>query len=111
MSSSQNALSVTVAGTPDFGAETLQALYRITGRSTGELRRAVQAGDPVYAAGLFGEDHIKVVPILEQTIAFFDAQGIEYVLHEWVDGDRDEITRELMREILEPDTGAAADSR
>ena len=62
MTAPDNALSLTIAGTPDFGSEVLKALHRITGRATGELRRAIFNGEPVYAAPLFGNDHIRVVP-------------------------------------------------
>ena len=44
-----NALSVTLNDTPDLPSAVLQALYRITGRSSGELRRSILAGEPVEA--------------------------------------------------------------
>ncbi|WP_438354978.1 hypothetical protein [Microbacterium sp. CJ88] len=96
----QNALSLTVEGTPDFGSEVLTALYRITGRATTELRRSIRAGDPVYTAELFGNDHIEVVPRLERTVAYLEERGIPFAVHEWTDGEREPITVEIMREIV-----------
>lgn len=100
-----NALSLTIVGTPDFGSEVLKSLYRITGRSTVELRRAISRGEPVYVAGLFGNDHIQVVPRLEKTAAYLDTLGIPFAVHEWVDGEREEISRVVMRQIIESADG------
>ena len=100
-----NALSVLLAGTPDPPAAFLQALYRITGRSTVEMRRDILAGEPFYTAPLFGTEHIAVVPRLEKTIAYLTDQGIPFRLVEWIDGERDEISLETMREILEGTNG------
>lgn len=100
-----NALSVTLNDTPDLPSAVLQALYRITGRSSGELRRSILAGEPVYTAALFGNDHIDVVPRLEKTIAYLDELGLPLTLHEWVDGERDEVSRETLRGILEGSEG------
>ena len=101
----ENALSLTIAGHPDFGSEVLKSLYRLTGRSTVELRRAIRDGEPVYTASLFGNDHIHVVPRLEKTADYLDGLGIPFTVHEWVDGERDEISTDVMRQIIE-----AADS-
>jgi hypothetical protein len=101
MTAPENALSLTVAGTPDFPSEVLKALYRITGRSTVELRNSIRAGEPVYTAALFGNDHIEVVPRLEKTAAYLDEIGVPFAVHEWTDGTREEIPREIMREIIE----------
>jgi hypothetical protein len=98
---SQSALSLTIAGTPDFGSEVLKSLYRLTGRSTVELRRAIRAGEPVFTAELFGREHIDAVPRLEKTADYLDGLGIAFVVHELVDGERDEISLQVMREILE----------
>ena len=100
-----NALSVTLNDTPDLPSAVLQALYRITGRSSGELRRSILAHEPVYTAALFGNDHIDVVPRLEKTIAYLDELGLPLTLHEWVDGERDEVSRETLRGILEGSEG------
>ncbi|APZ33478.1 hypothetical protein [Microbacterium aurum] len=100
-----NALSVTLNDAPDLPSVVLQALYRITGRSSGELRRSILAHEPVYTAALFGNDHIDVVPRLEKTIAYLDELGLPLTLHEWVDGERDEVSRETLRGILEGSGG------
>ena len=105
MTTPQNALSLTIVDTPDFGSEVLKSLYRITGRSTVELRRAIRAGEPVYTAALFGNDHIEVVPRLEKTAEYLDALGIPFTVHEWIDGERDEIPVEVMRQIIETEDG------
>ena len=105
MPSPENALSLTIAGTPDFPSEVLKALYRITGRSTVELRNSIRAGEPVYTAALFGNDHIDVVPRLEKTAAYLDEIGVAFVVHEWADGEREEISPEVMREIIESGDG------
>ena len=101
MPTPENALSLTVAGTPDYPSEVLKALYRITGRSTVELRNSIRAGEPVYTAALFGKDHIEVVPRLEKTAAYLDEIGAAFVVHEWADGTREEISRTVMQEIIE----------
>lgn len=108
MTDADNALSITLAGAPDLPGEVYAALYRITGRSTVELRRAVRATSPVYSAPLFGSDHLSVVPRLEKTATYLDDLGLPFVVHEWVDGDAVEITRETMREILEGTDGQYA---
>lgn len=97
----QNALSLTIVGTPDFGSEILKSLYRLTGRSTVELRRAIRDSEPVYTAALFGNDHIHVVPRLEKALDYLQGLGVPFAVHEWVDGERDEISIEVMREIIE----------
>lgn len=102
----RNAISLTLDGTPDFPSVVLQALYRITRRSTPELRRAIRAGEPIFTAALFGNDHIDVVPRLEKTVDYLDGLGIPYTLHEWVDETREEITGPLMREIIEAADGS-----
>jgi len=101
----ENALSLTISGMPDFGSEVLKSLYRLTGRSTVELRRAIRAGKPVYTAALFGNDHIEVVPRLEKTADYLDGLGVPFTVHEWVDGEQDEITVQAMREIIETAEG------
>ena len=105
MTTPENALSLTIDGTPDFGSEVLKSLYRITGRSTGELRRAIRAGAPVYTAGLFGNDHIQVVPRLEKTADYLDSLGITFTVHEWADGAREQISIDVMRQIIQSADG------
>lgn len=100
MTAPSNALSITIDGTPDFPSAVLMSLYRITGRSSVELRRAITAGEPVYSAALFGNDHIDVAPRLEKTASLLEELGVPFTVHEWVDGERDEIPVAVMREIL-----------
>jgi len=109
VNASSNALSVTIAGSPDLPSAAVKALYRTTGRSTVELRRAIAAGEPVFVAELFGPDHIDVVPRLERTIALLERFGLGVTIHELADGERDEISLETMREIIDgPATGGEA---
>lgn len=97
----ENALSITLDGTPHPPTAFLQAVYRITGRSTVELRRAILAGEPLYTAPLFGTDHIDVVPRLEKTIDYLTEIGVPFHLHEWTGPQRDEITLDTLRSIIE----------
>lgn len=101
MTEPANALSITVPGAPFLPKDVLMALYRITGRSTVELRHAVAGGEPVYRAALFGSDHLDGVPRLEKALAYLDMLGVPVLVHAWVDGEREEISREAMRGILE----------
>lgn len=101
MTAPEYALSLIVEGTPDFPSEVLKALYRITGRSSVELRNSLRAGEPVYTAALFGNDHIDVVPRLEKTVAYLDEIGVPFVIEKWADGEREQISREVMGEIIE----------
>lgn len=105
MTATPLSLSITIAGSPDLLGEVYAALYRITGRSTVEMRHAVRDGQPIYRAALFGNDHLEVVPRLEKAAAHLDALGIPFVVHEWDDGGHEQISRETMREILEADGG------
>ena len=101
MTALENALSLTIRGTPDFSSEVLKPLYRITGRSTAELRRAIRDREPVYSAALFGNDHIEVVPRLEKAADYLDGLDVPYSVHEWINGERSEISIEVMRQIIE----------
>lgn len=96
-----NAISLTLDGTPDLPSAILQALYRITGRSTVELRRSIQSQEPLFTAALFGNDHIDVVPRLEKAIDYLTDLGLPFTLHERVDGDSDELDLATLRAILE----------
>jgi hypothetical protein len=98
---SDTAISVTLDGTPDLPSAPLQALYRITGRSTVELRGAIRGGKPVYTASLFGAEHITVAPRLEKTIAYLTDVGLPFVLTETVDGEDAPIDLATLSEILE----------
>lgn len=108
MSAPENAISLTIVDRSDFGSEVLKSLYRLTGRSTGELRRAIHEGAPVYTAALFGNDHINVVPRLERTAAYLDSLGVPFTVDEWVDGERDQISVETMRAIIESADGSSS---
>lgn len=101
MPSPDTALSLTIDGAPDLGSGVLQALYRLTGRSSVELRHAIRAGEPVCTAALFGSDHIEVVPRLQRTLDYLDRLGLPCTIHEWTAGVRAPISREVMREIIE----------
>jgi len=105
VTSPENAISLTLTEPIDVGSDVLKSLYRITGRSTVELRNAIRAGKPIYTAALFGSDHIDVVPRLEKTAHYLDGIGVAFVVHERTDGASEEISVAVMREILE----AAAD--
>lgn len=105
MTAPQNALSLSIPGSPDLGGEIIKALYRLTGRSSVELRRALQAGTPIFTAPLFGNEHIDVVPRLEKTVDYLHGLGIGFAIHEWTDGERAEISVEVMREIIEAADG------
>jgi hypothetical protein len=108
VTATQNALSLTITGTPDFPSEVLKSLYRLTGRSTVELRRAIRAGEPVYSAALFGTDHLDVVPRLEKTVDYLVGLKVPFTIHEWIDGTRDPISIETMREIIEAADGSSS---
>lgn len=98
---SDTAISVTLDGSPDLPSAPLQALYRITGRSTVELREAIRRGRPVYTASLFGPAHITVVPRLEKTIAYLTEAGLPFALTESADGEDAPIDLATLHEILE----------
>lgn len=101
MNEPTTALSVSIEGTPDLPGEVVKALYRTTGRSTVELRRAIAVEEPVFVADLFGPDHIDVVPRLEKTIALLDQLGVPVTIHELTDGRSDRISLQTMREIID----------
>lgn len=105
MPAPENALSITIVDPSGVTPDTLKQLYRITGRSSVELRDAILAGTPVYSAALFGNDHIQVVPRLERTAALLDELRVRYTVHEWADGEVEEISVELMRQIIESAEG------
>lgn len=105
MDDSGSALSVTIDGTPDLPGEVLKALYRVTGRSTVELRGSILAGRPVYAATLFGDDHLQVVPRLEKTITLLTRLELPFTVHELTDAAAEPISLQTMREIIDLDPG------
>ncbi len=110
MHASDTAISLTIDGAPDLGSGVLQSLYRITGRSSVELRHAIRAGEPVYTAALFGSDHIEVVPRLQRTLDHLDGLGLRCTIHEWREGVRAPISCEVMHEILEVSDAEGADA-
>lgn len=100
-------ISLTLDGAPDLPSAPLQALYRITGRSTPELRRSILAGEPLFTAALFGREHITAAPRLEKTIAFLTEHDLGFSLTETSDGVHTPIDLATLREILEPGAGLA----
>ena len=100
------AISLTLDGSPDLPSAALQALYRITGRSTVELRHAIRDRTPLVTARLFGAEHITTAPRLEKTIAFLDEHGLAFALTETVDGLASPIDRATLRAILERGDGS-----
>lgn len=102
------AISLTLDGRPDLPSAILQALYRITDRSTVEMRHAIRAGEPLYTARLFGTAHIVTAPRLEKAIAFLTDHGLPFSLTESIEGAETPIDLATLREILEPGSGATA---
>ena len=99
-------ISLTLDGSPDLPSAALQALYRITGRSTVELRHAIRDRTPLVTARLFGAEHITTAPRLEKTIAFLDEHGLAFALTETVDGLASPSDRAPLRAIHEPGDGS-----
>ncbi|MCR2783653.1 MULTISPECIES: hypothetical protein [unclassified Microbacterium] len=100
MDDSTVSMSLTLDGVTVLSPAALQALYRINGRSTVEMRLAAASGEPLYTCELFGADHIHVAPRLEKTAAFLLDQGVPFRIHESADGERTEISLEVMQSIL-----------
>ena len=100
MTDSPVSMSLTLDGVTVLSPAALQSLYRINGRSTVEMRLAVASGEPLYTAELFGADHLQVVPRLEKTAAYLLEHGVPFRVHESADGEREEISLEVMRSIL-----------
>lgn len=101
------ALAIVIDGAPDLPAVLLKELYGITRRPGVELRRAIFAGEPVYSAELFGNDHIDVVPRLEKTVAFCERLRLPFRVLETYDGDTEVIGVDVMRNILDAAQGYA----
>lgn len=100
-------LSVTLDGAAVLSPDQLKELYRLTGRSTVELREAVTEGAPLYAAELFGPDHVDVAPRLEKTVDLCRRHGLAFRLEETYEGETETITLDVMRDILEAAPGSA----
>lgn len=75
-------ISIIVTDSPDLPGAELQTLYRLTGRSTPDLRDAIRDGSPLYTAALFGAAHLTDAPRLEKTIEYLLAAGIPFRLEE-----------------------------
>ena len=100
-------LAIRIDGAPHLPAPLLRELYGITGRSSVELRTAILAGEVVYSAELFGNDHVEVAPRLEKTVAFCERHGLAFRIEETYEGETEQIGVDLMRSILESDDGFA----
>lgn len=94
-------LAIIIEGSPHLSPQQLKELYRITGRSSGELSAAIHAGGDVYAAELFGNDHVEVAPRLEKTAGFCERNGLVFRVEETYEGDTGQIDLATMRNILE----------
>lgn len=99
-----NALSITLAH-PGYDAEVLHALHLITGRSLATLMSTLRSSEPVCIAALYGNDHLQEVERLERTVEYLDGRGIEYLVHEWVDGQGEGISIDVMQQIVEAAEG------
>ncbi len=94
-------LSLRLVDAPDLPPSVLKQLYRITGRSRPELRRAIAAGEPFYEIELFGTDHVEVVPRLERALAYLTDLGVPVVIAERSADVAAPIDPTTMRAILE----------
>ena len=98
-------ISIFIVGSPQLPPPLLKELYGITGRSSVELSAAVLAGRDVYAAELFGTDHVNVAPRLEKTVGFCERNGLMYRVEETYEGETAQIDLATMRSILETADG------
>lgn len=96
-----SSIAIIIEGRPHLAPPLLRELYGITRRSSVELSAAIVAGDDVYAAGLFGKDHVEVAPRLEKTAAFCARNGLAFRIEETYDGETAQIDLATMRSILE----------
>lgn len=94
-------IAIFIEGSPQLPPPLLKELYGITGRSTVELSSAMIAGRNVYAAELFGNDHVEVAPRLEKTAAFCERNGLSFRVEEVYEGETSRIDAAAMRDILE----------
>jgi hypothetical protein len=102
-------LSLRLTDAPDLPPSVLKQLYRITGRSRPELRRAIAAGEPFYEIELFGTDHVEVAPRLERALDYLTGLGVPGVIAERTDSEAvpislATISPATMRAILEGGT-------
>lgn len=98
-------IAIIIEGTGHLPPPLLKELYGITGRSTVELTSAIRAGADVYAAALFANDHVRVAPRLEKTVAFCERNGLSFRVEETYEGDTSRIDAATMRRILESADG------
>jgi hypothetical protein len=96
-------IAIIIEGRPRLAPLLLRELYGITGRSSGELSSAILAGDAVYSADLFGNDHVDVAPRLEKTVSFCERNDLGFRIEETYDGETARIDLATMRSILEAD--------
>lgn len=90
-----------IEGRPPLSPALLKELYGITRRSSAELASAIDAGRDVYAAGLFGNDHVEVAPRLEKTAEFCVRNDLEFRIEETYGGEISQIDLSTLRSILE----------
>lgn len=94
-------IAIIIEDRPRLAPPLLKELYGITGRSSVELSSAILAGGDVYAAELFGNDHVQVAPRLEKTAAFCERHGLVFRIEETYDGETSQIDLATMRSILD----------
>lgn len=98
-------IAIVIEGRPHLAPPLLKELYDITRRSSVELSTAILAGDDVYAASLFGNDHVEVAPRLERTAAFCARNDLAFRIEETYDGETEQIDLATLRSILEATDG------
>lgn len=98
-------IAIILESSPHLPPPLLKELYRITGRSSTELSSAILAGANVYAAELFGNDHVEVAPRLEKTVGFCERNGLNFHVEETYEGVTSRIDLATMRSILESSDG------
>lgn len=94
-------IAIIIEGSPHLPPPLLKELYGITGRSSVELSSAINTGKDVYAAELFGNDHVEVAPRLEKTAGFCERNGLKFRVEETYEGEISQIDVGTMRSILE----------
>ena len=94
-------ISIVIEGRPRLAPPLLKELYGITRRSPAELQSAILAGVEVYAAELFGSDHVEVAPRLEKTVEFCQRNDLAFRIEETYDAETAPIELTTMRGILD----------
>ncbi|WP_307363727.1 hypothetical protein [Microbacterium murale] len=94
-------IAIIIEGSPHLPPPLLKELYGITGRSSVELSSAIIAGRNVYAAALFGNDHVEVAPRLEKTAVFCERNHLRFRVEETYENEISRIDVATMRGILE----------